>query len=97
MTQMVRKQIYIEKRQRAQIKRAAKAQGLSEAELIRRAIDQKLAGGSKGLPRDPAAWARARAVMRALQTQGPLPARQRSWTREELYEERESRHGERPD
>jgi hypothetical protein len=42
MTQMVRKQIYIDKRQRAQLKRAAKARGTSEAELIRQAIDVSL-------------------------------------------------------
>jgi hypothetical protein len=92
---MVRKQIYIEKRQRDQLKRAAKAHGLSEAELIRQAIDQRLAGGAKKLPRDPEAWARAMALMRSLQAQGPLPDRRRNWTREDLYEERESRYGRR--
>jgi hypothetical protein len=96
MTQMVRKQIYIEKRQKAQLKRAAKARGVSEAELIRQAIDQKLAGGAKGMPRDPDVWARAVALMRSLQAQGPLPKRRRTWTREELYDERESRHARRP-
>ena len=95
MTEMVRKQIYIEKRQRAQLKRAAKAHGMSEAALIRQAIDQKLAGGGKGLPRDLAAWERAISLMRSLQAQGPLPNRRRNWTREELYEERESRYGRR--
>jgi hypothetical protein len=93
MTQMVRKQIYIEKRQKAQLKRAAKARGLSEAELIRQAIDQKLSGSSGQAPRDPEAWDRALALMRSLQAQGPLPNRRRSWTRDQLYEERESRHG----
>jgi hypothetical protein len=96
MTDMVRKQIYIEKRQRAQLKRAAKAHGVSEAALIRQAIDQKLAGSGSRLPRDPQAWKRAMALMRILQAQGPLPHRRRTWTREELYEERESRHGRRP-
>lgn len=96
MTQMVRKQIYIDRHQKAQLKRAAKARGVSEAELIRQAIDQKLAGGTKGTPRDPEAWARAVALMRSLQAQGPLPSRRRTWTRDELYEERESRYGRRP-
>lgn len=95
MTQMVRKQIYIEKRQRAQLKRAAKAHGVSEAELIRQAIDQRLASGAKGLPADPEAWQRAMAVMRSLQALGPLPNRRRRWTRDELYAERESRYGRR--
>ena len=93
MTQMVRKQIYIDKRQKAQLKRAAKARGTSEAELIRQAIDRQLAGGVAGLPRDPAAWERAMVLMRSLRAQGPLPNRRRSWTRDELYDERESRYG----
>jgi len=95
MTQMVRKQIYIDKRQRAQLKRAAKARGTSEAALIRQAIDRQLAGGGAALPHDAAAWERAMNLMRALQAQGPLPNRRRSWTRDELYEERDSRYGRR--
>ena len=66
MTQMVRKQIYIKKRQKAQLRRAAKTHGVSEAELIRQAIDQKLAGGTKGLPRDPEAWERGVVACRGL-------------------------------
>ena len=44
MTQMVRKQIYIPKRQQLLLKRKAKAVGISEAELIRQAIDRNLEG-----------------------------------------------------
>jgi hypothetical protein len=95
MTEMVRKQIYIPKRQQVQVKRAAKAQGLSEAEFIRRAIDQQLSGGTKGLPPDTDGWDRAVAFMRALTALGPLPKRGRRWTRDELYEEREGRYGRR--
>ena len=93
MTQMVRKQIYIKKGQKAQLRRAAEARGVSEAELIRQAIDQQLAGKAGGLPADQAAWGRALALMRALQAQGPLPRAGRRWTREALYEEREGRDG----
>jgi hypothetical protein len=96
MPEKVRRQIYNDKWQRAQLKRAAKAHGVSEAELIRQAIDQKLAGSGSRLPRDPEAWERAMGLMRSLQAQGPLPNGSRTWTREELYEERESRHGRRP-
>ena len=39
MTQMLRKQIYIPKRQQVQLKRLAKARGVSEAEVIRQAIE----------------------------------------------------------
>jgi hypothetical protein len=64
--------------------------------LIRQAIDQKLAGGTNDTPRDPEAWARAVALMRSLQAQGPLPNRRRAWMRDELYEEREGRYGRHP-
>ncbi|MCC7360280.1 MAG: ribbon-helix-helix protein, CopG family [Anaerolineales bacterium] len=86
MTQMVRKQIYIHKRQKAKVRQAAKARGMSEAEFIRQAIDQQLAGGSKTLPADPATWERALKLMQDLYALGPLPAEPR-WTREELYED----------
>jgi hypothetical protein len=42
MAQMVRKQIYIEKRQDALLKRQAKLRGVSAAELIREAIDRQI-------------------------------------------------------
>ena len=67
MTQMVRKQIYIDKRQRAQLKRVAKARGTSEAELIRQAINRQLVNGRPGLTHDVDAWERAVALMRSLQ------------------------------
>jgi hypothetical protein len=93
---MVRKQIYIEKRQQAQLKRAARARGVSEAELIRQAIDRQLAGGGAALPRNPEAWDRALSLMRRLQQQGPIPGRRRRWSREDLYTERGSRGARRP-
>jgi len=95
MTQIVPRQIYIDKRQRAQLMRATKACSMSEAELIRQAIDHQLAGSGTSLPHDLAAWERAVALMRSLLAKGPLPNRRRSWTRDELYEERESRYGRR--
>ena len=39
MSDMVRKQIYIHRRQEAMLKRLARLRGTSEAEIIRRAID----------------------------------------------------------
>ena len=41
MTKMVRKQIYIYKRQEAQLKKISEARGVSEAELVREAIDRE--------------------------------------------------------
>ncbi len=92
MTDMVRKQIYMPKRQQTQVKRAAKAQGVSEAEYIRRAIDHQLARGTAGFPPDPKAWDRALAIMEGLLAEAPLPNRRRNWTRDDLYEDRGLRH-----
>ena len=97
MTQMVRKQIYIKKDQKAQLRRAAEARGVSEAELIRQAIDLQLAGRAGTLPADQAAWDRALTFMRSLHAQGPLPSTGRRWTREELYAEREGPRDRHPD
>ncbi|GAB4451320.1 MAG: hypothetical protein OHK0041_14040 [Anaerolineales bacterium] len=41
MSQMVRKQIYIYKRQEEQLKRISEARGVSEAEIVRQAIDRE--------------------------------------------------------
>jgi len=46
MSDMVRKQIYLHQRQEAQLKRLARLRGLSEAEIIRQAIDREAAAGS---------------------------------------------------
>jgi hypothetical protein len=41
MPKMVRKQIYIYQRQEAQLKRISDARGISEAEIVRAAIDRE--------------------------------------------------------
>lgn len=98
MSQMVRRQIYLLKRQEALLKRMAKLRGISEAAVIRSPLDDvRSGGGSRPLQPDPEAWARARRVMLSLQAKGPLPNRRRSWTRDDLYKERLSRYGKRPD
>jgi hypothetical protein len=88
MTQMLRKQIYIEKRQQALLKRLAKKRGVSEAEIIRQAIEREASGSpARALPLDHEAWEQALAFMQArrkLGVQGP-PYR---WRREDAYEER---------
>lgn len=94
---MIRKQIYIRDRQQALLRRLAKAEGASEAEVIRQAIE----GRAKGVhlppvPSDPSAWDRALSFMQGLRRRGPLRGRRRRWTREDLYEERLGRYGRRP-
>lgn len=98
MDQMIRKQIYLGKKQDLLLKRLSKSRGISEAELVRQALDREFnQGATRRTPRDPQAWARARRLMLALQARGPLPARPRQWQREDLYQDRLNRYGTRSD
>ncbi len=92
MTQMVRTQVYIQKRKRAALKRLARARGVSEAELIRQAIDQQLTSSAQPTSSDPKAWEKAHQFMLALHARGPIPNRPRTWKRDDLYEDRLSRY-----
>ena len=97
MARMVRKQIYIRRRQEAALKKVARCRGLSEAEIIREALDGRIDGSRAGAaPADPSAWAQALAFMRRLQRGQPRKSRQPRWRREDLYEERLSRYGRSP-
>jgi hypothetical protein len=90
-TQMVRKQFYIHKRQDALLKRLAQARGLSEAEIVRQAIERE-AGGEAVQPRtiDRSAWQELVAFLEARQG-AAVGSRPYRWNREEIYAERESR------
>ena len=91
MAQMVRKQIYIDRRHNALLKRLARARQVSEAEIIRQALEHEVL--VKRIPAfqpDPEAWAdvlRLIAERRALGVTGE-PYR---FNRDEIYEEREAR------
>lgn len=95
MAAMVRKQIYIEQRQEKALKQRAREVGVSEAALIRSAIDLTLSltplhvSPAYRSPLLPDAKARQEmlAAMRKRMAEGPLPGG-RTWTREELYAER---------
>jgi hypothetical protein len=98
MAQMIRKQVYIEPRQEAILKRLARMRGVSEAELIRESIDRQASGSQlQSAQLDPAAWEEAYQFMVALHARGALPEQGRKWKREELYEERLNRYGRRSD
>ncbi len=89
MAQMVRKQIYVQKRQDTLLKKMARLLKVSEAELIREAIDRQIVqGATHPVQPDHEAWERAHKLMRALHAKGPIPKRPRQWTREDLYSER---------
>jgi hypothetical protein len=87
MTLMVRKQIYIQKRQQVLLKRMAKARGVSEAEIIREAIDQQI-GGSVTRVQHPDPDAFAQAYQHMLARRALAGGEPYQWRREDAYEER---------
>ena len=91
MAGMVRKQIYIEERHERLLKRISKARGVSEAELIRQAIERETIGG-KPLPAEPdqEAWDD---ILRFVKKRKSLRSSGRPyrWNRLDAYEEHEER------
>ena len=85
MSGMVRKQIYIEPRQEKLLKLAAAGTGMTEAEIIRQAIDLWMDTKEKKLHAQEA-WKEARAFIEERMAQGPQPGG-RAWTRDELHED----------
>ncbi|MBM3935091.1 MAG: hypothetical protein FJ319_12470 [SAR202 cluster bacterium] len=82
---MVRKQIYIEPEHEEILKRRSKELGISEAELIRRAIES-VGGGAARVYSDKDAW---QEEIDFMNERRKMPAgRVRTWTREDIYEER---------
>ncbi|HEX9023612.1 MAG TPA: hypothetical protein VF799_07220 [Geobacteraceae bacterium] len=92
MAQMLRKQIYIAKRQQSQLKRLSKQRGVSEAEIIRQAIEREvLISATRPLSDDNEALEDF--IRFGLSRQATKETTGRTWTRDELYEERISRIG----
>jgi len=92
---VIRKQIYIQERQEQAIRNAAGARGISEAEVIREAIDARAGQQVHNQPLDPFAWKRALKLMRSLQPKKAATKTRssRKWSRAQLYEERLNRYG----
>jgi len=91
MSEMVRKQIYIQKRHQLLLKKLSQARGVSEAEIVRQAIEREAAGTlPRSLPPDRAAWEE---VLQLVETRRALGAGGEAyrWNRRDAYEERESR------
>lgn len=92
MAHMIRKQVYIEPRQEATLKRLARLEGVTEAEILRRAIDRESRLVSATWQPEETAWEEARALILSLMAQGAVPGG-RTWKREDAYAERLSRYG----
>jgi hypothetical protein len=90
MARMVRKQVYIEPRQEELLKKRAKELGVSEAELIRRGIDQVATAPLRPRP-NLQAWAEIEDFIRKHRMMD-VPQTGRGWTRDELYEDRLARY-----
>lgn len=82
---MVRKQVYIEPEQDERLKRRARVLGVTESELIRQGVDLVTAG--QPLADDEAEWQTELEFMRE-RGRLEVPPQKRTWTREEIYEER---------
>ncbi|MEI2583604.1 ribbon-helix-helix domain-containing protein [Scytonema sp. PRP1] len=84
MPSKIRKQIYIEPHQEHLLKAIAQQTGVSEAEIIRQAIDLHI--GSITTPQtDIAAWEAEKAFINSIKNRPSLPGG-RDWEREDLYE-----------
>ncbi len=91
MAQMIRKQVYIEQLQDEYIKQRAQILGITEAEVIRRAIDGHLVSVPSGT-RDLTAWEREKAFIVERMAAGS-GAGGRRFQREDVYKERLERYG----
>ena len=91
MVQMIRKQVYIEPMQDTVLKKRSRMLGITEAEVIRRAIDTQVVLMHSGL-RDKEAWEQEKAFI-AERMAGDHVSGGRKFRREDAYEERLSRYG----
>ncbi|MEJ2265551.1 MAG: hypothetical protein P8X95_19080 [Anaerolineales bacterium] len=91
MSDMVRKQIYIRKQQDEMLKRISEARGVSEAQIVREAIDREIVGiGKRPLTHDRSAWDE---ILRFLESRKDIqiPGEPYKWRREDAYQERQGR------
>jgi hypothetical protein len=87
---MIRKQIYIPSRQDSLLKKLAKQRGVSEAEVIRQALNREVQ-----MPEieqnSEAAFAKMEKFMEEQKAKYAGTGEPYKWNRAEIYEERESR------
>ena len=92
MSEMVRKQFYIHKRQHILLRRLSQARGISEAEIVRQAIEREATGVSPQSPLpDRAAWDEIMDFVAARKALVGADGEPYQWNRQDAYQERESR------
>lgn len=84
MAKMVRKQVYLEASHDQVLKERARKYRVTEAELIRAAIDRGISPAPPTAP-DPAAWKEVEAFL-ARRRRKRAPRGRRRWRREDLYD-----------
>lgn len=89
MSDLIRKQVYLERRQSLALKKRADAMGVSESELIRRAIDSELQSQSLLAGSDPEALQNIKRFLQTHKTPGDEPYQ---FKREEIYNQRLNRY-----
>lgn len=86
MPRMVRKQIYIEAEQDKALKKAARVHGVSQAELIRKGIGERIVSLAETAVGNDHAWRKAMKVMKARARKSGASGSRRTWKREDLYD-----------
>lgn len=82
---MIRKQVYIAPRHEMLLKERAREYGVTEAELIRQALDRSL-GHEAATTTDPEAWKAIRKYIERHRRPLTTKAAKRRWTRDSLYD-----------
>jgi hypothetical protein len=84
---MVRKQIYIHRKQNLLLKRLAKQRGVSEAEVIRQALENNEKALNQPVRKSAAEWDEILHFVRERQAKYAGQGKPVRWNRQELYEE----------
>jgi hypothetical protein len=89
---MVRKQVYIYPRQEAQLKRVAESRDVTEAEVIREALEMVLSrpltsGVSRDLSSSEEAWQKLLKSMEEHRAQSDVKGKPHRWTRADYYDD----------
>jgi len=88
---MVRKQIYLPRKQNLLLKRLAKQRRISEAEVIRQALEREVEQVTPVIHDSTVAWEEITLFVEKRKASLAGKGKPVRWNRQELYEERESR------
>ena len=84
VARMVRKQLYLDEETDRRLAERAALLGVSQAKLVRVAVDRYLEGGAQSA--HVRAWQQLRQAIDQIVEQGDVPGTGRTWKREDLYD-----------